>query len=265
MSKATAMNLQIEYIAQYILRSNRTIVFTGAGVSTESGIPDFRSSDGIWSKFDPDDFTIQKYVSDPVSRLRQWLLLFGEGPLMDAQPNSAHYAIAELDDLGKLSCVITQNIDNLHQKAGTPPEKVLELHGTLGRAKCIQCGRRSPIDAMLDHFNKNREVAPACEDCGGIVKPDVVFFGEPLPSEHLERAVELSQACDLFIVIGSSLVVYPAALMPAYAKESGARLVIINNAPTDLDLNADVVARGSAGEIMAAVLKRVKAGMPTCA
>ncbi len=265
MSKSTAMDLQVEYIAKYILKSDKTVVFTGAGVSTESGIPDFRSSDGIWSKFDPDDFTIQKYMSDPASRLKQWLLLFDEAALMNAQPNRAHLAIAELERMERLDCVITQNIDNLHQKAGTSPEKVMELHGTLGWAKCLQCGSRLPIESVVARFRAERDRTPVCESCGGIIKPDVVFFGEPLPQHVLEQAAHLSQTCELFIVIGSSLVVYPAAYMPMYAKQSGARLVIINNAPTDLDAYADVVARGSAGEIMDAVLKRVRAGISTCA
>ena len=255
---------KIHLIADWIIGSERLVVFTGAGVSTESGIPDFRSPGGIWTKFDPDDFTIQKYVSDPASRLKQWIHLIEEGSVINAEPNRAHYAVAELERLEKLQCVITQNIDNLHQKAGNSPEKVLELHGTMGWAKCMTCGNRSTVDSMLRRFKENRQV-PVCEHCNGLIKPDVVFFGEALPQETLQQATAYSQDCDLFIVIGSSLVVYPAAFMPIHAKQGGARLVIINNSATELDELADIIVIGSAGEIMEAVLKQVKAGIKACA
>ncbi len=260
MSQAKEMESKLARIAEMIVHSRRLVVFTGAGISTESGIPDFRSPGGIWTKFDPEDFTIQKYLRDPATRLKQWLHLVEDGLMINAGPNRAHYAVAELEKMGKLSCIITQNIDNLHQKAGNSPDKVLELHGTMSWARCLGCGRRFPIETVLARFRANRE-NPVCESCSGTVKPDVIFFGESLPADALSESVNCSRNCDLFIVIGSSLVVYPAAFMPVYAKESGAKLVIVNNSRTDLDSQADVVATGSAGEIMQGVLERVKSAL----
>jgi NAD-dependent deacetylase len=251
---------KINEIAEMIIRSEKVVFFTGAGVSTESGIPDFRSPGGIWTKFDPEDFTIEKYISDPKSRSKQWNLLIENGLLINAEPNRAHLALAELDRLGKLQCIITQNIDNLHQKAGAPPEKVIELHGTMSWARCMDCGERFSIYSLLDEFRSSGKVPP-CSICSGLIKPDVVFFGEALPKQALEESVRWSRTSDLFIVIGSSLVVYPAALMPIYAKESGATLVIINNTSTNLDSEADIIANGSAGEVMEKILLRVKSGL----
>jgi len=252
-----ALEGKINTIADLIVASQRLVVFTGAGASTESGIPDFRSPGGIWTKFDPDDFTIQKYVSDPATRFKQWAHMVEDGMMINAEPNRAHHAVAELERMGKLTCVITQNVDNLHQKAGNSPDRVFELHGTMSWARCLQCHGRVPVESVLSRFRVSREM-PVCESCSGMIKPDVIFFGEALPPEALEQAVHYSRNCDLFIVIGSSLVVYPAAFMPIYAKESGAKLVIINNSRTELDSQADVIAAGSAGEIMERVISKVK-------
>jgi len=244
-------------VADLIVNAERVVVFTGAGVSTESGIPDFRSPGGIWDRFDPDDFTYQKFISDPEARRKQWQLL-GEGFLTtEAKPNPAHYAIAELDKLGKLDCVITQNVDNLHQKAGVPDDKVYELHGNLQWAVCLSCGRRYPFEQVKARLGEGEEI-PDCEECHGILKPDAVFFGEPLPEEVLKGATIHSYNCDLFIVIGSTLVVYPAAYMPSYAVSSKARLVIINLSPTPMDGAADVVIRAKAGETMSKITERVR-------
>lgn len=245
----------IEQVAQLVSEAKRIAVFTGAGVSTESGIPDFRSPGGIWERFDPDDFTYEKFTKDASARLRMWQML-REGLLTEAEPNPAHRAIAELDRLGKLECVITQNVDNLHQKAGVPGEKVFELHGSMQRAGCLQCGRRYPISAVRERLLAG-ETAPDCEACHGILKPDAVFFGEQLPKEALDRATACSYRCDLFIVIGSSLVVYPAAYMPRYAVGSGAKLVIINLSPTPMDHEATVVINAKAGEVMPRVVTKV--------
>jgi NAD-dependent deacetylase len=215
----------ISEIADLIIESKRLVVFTGAGISTESGIPDFRGPDGLWTKFDPSDFTYQKFVSDREARKRLWQMNkavdFGWG---DLQPNSAHYAVAELDRLGKLDCVITQNVDGLHQKAG--------------------------LDSGVE--------VPECVQCGGILKPDAVFFGEAMPVWETMEAEKRSVRCDLCIVIGSSLVVYPAALMPQYAVNSGAKLVIVNDGPTELDHAAHIRLGGKAGEVMSQVLTQVK-------
>jgi len=243
--------------ADLILQSRRLVVFTGAGISTESGIPDFRGPSGLWSRFDPDDFTIDKFLSSIDSRRKQWYI-FKEGLMTDkAVPNAAHIAIAELHKMGKLNCVITQNIDNLHQKAGVPDDKVFELHGNMQWAICLECGRRysfSDIKARLD----SGEDIPDCSTCHGMLKPAIVMFGEQLSYDVLEEAGRRARASDLFIVIGSTLVVYPAAYMPQYAVQSGARLVIINIGETPLDRQASVLISAKAGETMAAIINKVK-------
>lgn len=244
-------------VADLILGSKRIVVFTGAGVSTESGIPDFRSPGGIWSRFDPEDFTYQKFVSDVEARRKHWQLLQEGSLTTGAKPNAAHYAIAELDKLGMLDCVITQNVDNLHQKAGLPDEKVFELHGNLLWAVCLECGRRYPFDQVAVRLEQGEEI-PDCEVCHGILKPAAVFFGEALPTDVLMEATRRAQSADLFIVIGSTLVVYPAAHMPQYAVNSGARLVIINLSSTPMDSEASILISAKAGETMSKVLESVK-------
>jgi len=246
--------------ADLILESTRVVVFTGAGVSTESGIPDFRSPGGIWSRFDPDDFTIQKFMSSHQTRKMQWQMLAEGSLLKDAEHNQAHYAIAELEKLGKLDCVITQNIDNLHQKAGNTPEKVFELHGNMRWVRCMSCDRRFPTEDILPRLEK--EEVPDCESCHGILKPDAVFFGEALPQKTLSDAIHHSRHCDLLIVIGSTLVVYPAAYMPMYAREAGAKLVIINLSSTPMDSEATVLIAGKAGETMAKIMEKVRSSLP---
>jgi len=248
---------EIERLAQLIIESQKVIVFTGAGISTESGIPDFRSPGGIWSRYDPEDFTIQKFLSSPAARKTIWKMSVEGGLLTEAEPNLAHYAIAELYQLGKLDCVITQNIDNLHQKAGVPEDKVFELHGNVGWVVCLSCRRRFPMPEVLQKIKEGIEVSD-CPDCQGILKPDAVFFGEALPQETLQEAIRWAQNCDLFIVIGSTLVIYPAAYIPTYAREAGATLAIVNLTPTPFDHYAAVVIRGKAGEIMARVMEKVR-------
>jgi NAD-dependent deacetylase len=248
---------EIERLVQLIIESKKVIVFTGAGISTESGIPDFRSPGGIWSRYDPEDFTIQKFLSGPAARKTIWKMSAESGLLTEAEPNPAHYAIAELYQLGKLDCVITQNIDNLHQKAGVPEDKVFELHGNTRWAVCLGCRRRFPMPEVLQKIKAGIEV-PDCPECQGILKPGAVFFGEALPQETLREATRRSQNCDLFIVIGSTLLVYPAAYMPTYAREAGARLAIVNLTPTPLDQYAAVVIRGGAGEVMSKVMEKVR-------
>jgi len=243
-------------VADLIVDARRIIVFTGAGVSTESGIPDFRSPGGLWDRFDPDDFTYQKFVRNASSRRKQWQLLWRDRLTGEVKPNPAHYATAELDRLGKLDCVITQNVDSLHQKAGVPDDKVLELHGNMQWVVCLSCARRCPIEQIKVRLDEGEEV-PDCEVCHGILKPDIVLFGEPMPEKVLHEATLRSHNCDLFIVIGSSLVVYPAALMPSYAVDAGARLVIINLSPTPMDGQAAVLLRAKAGEAMSKIVQKV--------
>jgi NAD-dependent deacetylase len=243
--------------ADLIIKSRKMVVFTGAGISTESGIPDFRSPGGIWERFDPDDFTYQKFVSNPESRRKQWQML-REGLLTDkAVPNAAHDAVAELDRLGKLDCVITQNIDNLHQRAGMPDDRVFELHGNMQWVVCLGCGRRYPFSEIKVRLDDGEEI-PDCGACRGMLKPDAVMFGEQLPVEVLHEASQRSRESDLFIVIGSTLIVTPAAYMPRYAVQAGARLVIINLSSTPMDHQATVLIRSKAGEIMSRVVEKVK-------
>ncbi|MFW6118178.1 MAG: SIR2 family NAD-dependent protein deacylase [Chloroflexota bacterium] len=248
---------EIEQLAKLIMESKKTVVFTGAGISTESGIPDFRGPGGIWSRYDPEDFTIQRFLSSPAARKTIWKMSAESGLLSEAEPNLAHYAIGELYQLGKLDCVITQNIDNLHQKAGVPEDNVFELHGNTQWAVCLSCRRRFPMSEVLQKIKEGIEV-PDCPDCQGILKPDAVLFGEMLPEETLREATRRSQNCELFIVIGSTLIVYPAAYLPTYARDAGARLAIVNLTPTPLDHYATVVIQGAAGEIMSRLMEKVR-------
>lgn len=255
--RTISVDEKIGLVAEMIVESERVVVFTGAGVSTESGIPDFRSPGGIWDRFDPDEFTIERFLSSAETRAKQWRLLIESGLIVDARPNPAHIAIADIEKMGKLSCVITQNIDNLHQKAGNSPEKVFELHGNMNWVVCLGCHSRyslPEIRAKLDFAG----APPSCEKCSGILKPDVVFFGESLPPLVLSDAVRHSRECDLLIAVGSSLVVYPAAYMPVYAKEAGARVVIVNLTATSYDMMADAVINRKAGEVMPRIIEAVR-------
>jgi NAD-dependent deacetylase len=251
------LNGKIDIVADMIVQARDVVVFTGAGISTESGIPDFRSPDGIWTKFDPEDFTIGKFLNSPETRKKQWRILLDGGFLTDAEPNRAHHAVAELEKMGKLSCVITQNIDNLHQKAGNTPDKVYELHGNMKWLRCMDCSTRYRMEDMVQKY-RSGDTIPACESCRGILKPDVIFFGELLPEMALKQATMHANRCDLFIVIGSSLIVHPAASIPAYARSSGAKLVIINYTETPCDSIAHVLIHHSAGEVMERMLEEVK-------
>ena len=250
------LDILVDKVADLIINASRVVIFTGAGISTESGIPDFRSPGGIWDRFDPDDFTYQKFISSPKARRKQWQMLSNGGLTTEAKPNLAHYAIAELNRLGKLDCVITQNVDNLHQKARVPGDKVFELHGNMQWTVCLSCGKRYPLTEIKVRLDAGEEI-PDCEVCHGILKPDAVFFGEALPVEVLEEATERSRNCDLFIVIGSTLIVYPAADMPVHAVKRGAKLVIINLSSTPMDCKATVLIRAKAGETMSRIIKRI--------
>jgi NAD-dependent deacetylase len=252
------MDDSIQKVTDLIRRSKKVIVFTGAGVSTESGIPDFRSPGGVWQKYNPEDFYYQKFISSEESREKYWQMSreFYD-PLKNAEPNAAHRAVSELEKMGKLDCVITQNIDNLHQRAGSSPEKVIELHGTAVSVSCLACRKKYPREEIQSWLLRGVKV-PRCDACGGILKPDTVSFGQSMPVQETEEAFHRARGCDLFIVIGSSLVVQPAASVPLEAKEGGAKLVIINREPTYHDSLADVVIHGSAGEVMSKVLKYLK-------
>jgi len=251
------LKAQIEEVADLIKQSEKVLVFTGAGVSTESGIPDFRGADGIWNKYDPDDFTIQRFMADKKVRKLHWRLLSdGDLSMFKADPNAAHMAITELNTRGKLYGVVTQNVDGLHQRAGLPDEMVFQLHGDLSHARCLECGSRFPMQTVAEWMNTDIE-EPVCEKCSGMLKPDAVLFGEQLPFEVLSEAEQRSRDCDLCIVLGSTLSVYPAALLPRYAHENGAKLVIINLGPTELDSYAHIRIDGKAGEIMTEIVAGV--------
>jgi NAD-dependent deacetylase len=244
-------------VAQYIASAKNVVVFTGAGVSTESGIPDFRSPGGIWDKFNPNDFTYQRFISSEETRRRWWRLFRERGFSRGIKPNAAHYALAELERMGKLAAVITQNIDNLHQMGGVSGEKVLELHGNIQWTACISCGRRYHFDDIMQRLAAGEE-APRCIECGGILKPCIVFFGEMLPEGVFNKAVNLASQADLFIVVGSTLIVYPAAQIPLKALDAGAKLVIINLSPTPLDDRSAVTIRSRAGEAMTRITERLR-------
>ena len=218
--------------------ARRIVFFTGAGISTESGIPDFRSPGGIWTRFRPIDF--RDFMASDEARRETWRRKFEtDKTLRVAKPNAGHAAIARLVRQGKAWCVITQNIDGLHQASGVPDERVVELHGNTTYARCLACGERHELDPIRERFERDGE-APVC-GCGGYVKTATISFGQTMPAAEMARAEKETNACDLFVSIGSSLVVYPAAGFPALAKRRGARLVILNRDPTDFDDIADLV------------------------
>ena len=250
------MKEEYDAIADLIMRARKVVIFTGAGISTESGIPDFRSPTGIWSKFNPADFTFDKYLVNPEVRRMTWWR-YREMKVWEIEPNAAHYALVDLEGMGKLDCIITQNIDGLHQKAGSSEDKVIELHGTVRQVTCLECEKRWPFEEILRWFEKGIE-DPHCDECGGLLKAATISFGQAMPVKETREAEERSRNCDLFIVIGSSLVVYPAAYMPVFALESGAPLVIINREETPMDHSATVVVNAGAGDTMSAIMERVK-------
>ncbi len=230
---------EIEQLKRLIDQSSRVVVFTGAGISTESGIPDFRSPDGIWSKTTPIYF--QEFVAHESARIEAWRRKFIIDKDIDgAEPNRGHRAVAKLARIGKVACVITQNVDGLHLASGLAEDQVIELHGNGTYAKCLTCGTRYELGPIREAFERDQTI-PTCELCGGLVKGATISFGQPMPDEPMRRAREETLGCDLFLAVGSSLVVYPAAGFPALAKENGARLVILNRDPTELDGLADLV------------------------
>lgn len=239
-------------LARMIADARRIVVFTGAGISTESGIPDFRSPGGVWSRMKPIYF--QEFVSDPAKRREAWERAFaGRAGWTGREPNAGHHAVARLVAQGKASAVITQNVDNLHQASGVPAERVIELHGNASYAKCLECGERHELSELKESFLKAGEI-PYCRVCGGLVKTATVSFGQPMPEREMARAEAETLECDLFLVLGSSLVVYPAAGFPLLAKRNGAELAIVNREPTDLDGYADLVLHDEIGPALTEVV-----------
>lgn len=231
--------------------SRRAVVFTGAGISTESGIPDFRSPGGVWSQITPIYF--QEFVSSEEKRREAWSRRFdNRDGWVGAQPNGGHHAVARWVAEGKVAAVITQNVDDLHQQSGVPQEKIIELHGNATYATCLSCHRRSELVQLEQQFRELGNVAP-CAHCGGIIKSATISFGQQMPALPMQRAQEETLQCDLFIVMGSSLSVHPAADFPLRAKQNGAALIILNRDPTPLDELADLTVNAGIGETLARV------------
>lgn len=232
-----------------LLRSReRLLVFTGAGISTESGIPDFRGPNGVWTRVDPSEFTYDRYLSNPETRKKSWAMRKDSG-VLDAAPNSAHRALVDLWEAGLLLAVVTQNIDGLHQAAGLPEEAVVELHGNVRTVDCLACGESWPTPEVISRVDAG-EADPHCRECGGIIKVSVISFGQAMPAHEVHRASQLAHASDAVIAVGSTLSVYPAAYVPLEARETGSAYVIVNQGATEHDHIADVVVEGAAGEVL---------------
>ena len=243
----------IEQVADWLASSQRAVVLTGAGISTESGIPDFRSPGGVWSKYRTVYF--DEFLASATARHEYWRQKCEmHRDFADAEPNSGHCVLARWEAAGRLRGVITQNIDGLHQLAGS--RQVLELHGTARQAACLDCAARFDIEPLVAQFQRTGAV-PDCSQCGGRLKHATISFGQMLPADVLMQATRWARGADLMLAIGSSLVVTPAADLPCVAKSSGSRLVIINRDPTPLDSIADAVFRGSVGDVLAAIESRL--------
>jgi NAD-dependent deacetylase len=240
----------------HLLRaSRRVLVFSGAGISTESGIPDFRSPGGLWSKIQPIYF--QEFVASEHTRREAWRRRFSNADgWVGAKPNRGHFAVAELIHSGRASVVVTQNVDNLHQASGVPEDKIIELHGNSTYAKCLKCQIRVELDELQREFEATNTVGP-CKRCGGILKTATISFGQQMPELPMRRAQQETLACDLFLVLGSSLSVFPAADFPLRAKQSGAKLAIVNRDPTPMDEHADLVIHAGIGATLEAALAGV--------
>ena len=237
---------------ELIAGASRIVGFTGAGISTESGVPDFRSPDGVWARNRTVDF--QEFVSSEAGRVEYWRQKAAAWPAMrEAKPNAGHEAFVTLHRQGRLLALITQNIERLHQRSGLPADTVLELHGTTTEAVCLSCGDRITSDEACRRIEAG-EPAPRCRACGGLLKPATISFGQAMPVDVMARAQEAAEACDLLLAVGSSLVVEPAASIPRVAKASGARLIIVNREPTPLDGIADGVVRGEIGAVLPALV-----------
>ena len=243
---------QVRALAELIDRCERALIFTGAGISTESGIPDFRSPGGIWSRTTPIQY--QDFVASESSRREAWRRkLEIDRDMVAAKPNRGHRAVAELVRLGKVACVVTQNIDGLHQASGIPDDQVIELHGNGTYAHCLSCRERYELAPIMRAFEQD-ETLPVCTRCRGIIKTATISFGQAMPEDEMHRSEAEALACDLFIAIGSSLVVYPAAAFPGIAKNNGASLAIINRDQTDYDQIADLVLNLEIGPTLGAAV-----------
>ena len=251
------MEKEIALIAQKIKKSGKSVVFTGAGISTESGIPDYRSQGGIWDKFRPvyfDEFMSARDAREEY--WRRWIELYRG--ITRAEPNAGHTSIARLHQLGLLESVITQNVDGLHQEAGLADEHVIELHGNTRRIRCMSCRSITSTAETVKRLQSG-DGAPECE-CGGYLKPDTISFGQAMPVKEVEKAAAFSKACDFFMVVGSTLLVQPAAHMPVYARQNNAFLAIVNLSETPCDNMCDVLIREKAGGVLERIVREVEKG-----
>jgi len=248
------MQQPIESIRAWVDAARRIVVLSGAGISTESGIPDFRGPQGVWTKNPEAEklSNIRYYVDDPEIRRKSWRSRL-EHPAWTARPNAGHAALVELERRGKLHALITQNIDGLHQRAGNSPERVIEVHGTVHEVVCLACGWKGPMQATLERV-RSGEADPPCGQCGGILKSDTVSFGQPLVPAVIDRAMQAAGEADLFLSVGTSLQVYPVAGAVQIAKQAGARVVIVNAEPTPFDAIADALLREPIGETLPRIL-----------
>lgn len=240
--------------AELIAAAQRVVVITGAGISTDSEIPDFRGPDGVWTKNPGAEkmATLQHYVDDPEVRKRAWKSR-RSSPVWHAKPNVGHEALVRLEELGKLHLLITQNIDGLHTAAGSDPEKIVEVHGSIRGVVCLSCTFRAPMEHALERVDAGEE-DPPCLECGGMLKSSTISFGQSLVTEDLLRSELAAQDCDLMLAIGSTLSVYPIANVVPVAKSTGARVAIVNGSPTEMDHLADVVVRGSISQVLPRIL-----------
>ena len=247
----------IEQVAAWLRDARSVVVLTGAGISTESGIPDFRGPQGVWTR-DPGAerrANIGYYMANRDARVASWKSR-ATSPFTAAEPNAGHFALAELERKGRLDLLVTQNIDSLHIRAGNSLERLVEIHGTVRDFVCMGCGERGPIERVLARVEAGEE-DPPCRTCGGILKSATISFGQNLVPEDLDRSSKAAARCDLFLAVGTSLGVYPAAYLPGYALENGARLVIINAQETPYDGQASAVLRGAIGEVIPAIVELV--------
>lgn len=251
------MSDDLAVLADWIRAADAIVILTGAGISTESGIPDFRGPNGVWTKNPGAEktATLSHYVGDPEVRKQAWRNRV-ESEIWSAQPNAGHRALAELERKAALHTLVTQNIDGLHQAAGTSPDKVVEIHGTVHGAKCLECGWRGPMEETLDRVRAGEE-DPVCLECGGMLKSATISFGENLVPADLLRAERAAQEADLFLALGTSLGVYPAAGLPELAVRAGARLVVVNGEPTPFDPVADAVSHARLGDLLPELVGRV--------
>jgi NAD-dependent deacetylase len=245
-----AVTDDIDLARTLVAAASRIVALTGAGISTNSGIPDFRGPNGVWTKNPAAEkaATLQHYVADPDVRRAAWQNRL-HSPTWSAQPNAGHHALVALERTGRLHTLITQNVDGLHQLAGTDPARVVEIHGTMREVMCLECDDRAPMERALERV-RNGEEDPPCRSCGGMLKSATISFGQALVTEDLIRAEQAATSCDLLLAVGSTLVVYPVAEVVPIARRHGARLVIVNAEPTAFDDLADVVVRADIGEAL---------------